>query len=274
MHRVLTRYGLARLAHLDRPTGRADPPLRTRPARRAGPRRHQEARPDPRRRRPQGPRPRRPAARPASGVGYGYIHTAVDDHSRLAYSEILRRREERDRRRVLAPGPRVLRRHGITVERVLTDNGSCYKLTPLARHPRRAGHHPQAHPALPAPDQRQGRTLQPHPARRMGLRPALHLRSRTTRRLARSWLHTYNHHRCHTALGGQPPASRVTNLQGNTASRLPRRPLPPAVRCRDATAASPRTDLARRCARSRRRPRRRASTRTSAPPRPALASST
>ena len=73
--------------------------------------------------------------------------------------------------------------------------------------------HAQANPALPAPDQRQGRTVQPHPARRMGLRKALPLRSRT-RDAFPDWLHTYNHHRGHTALRGQPPASRVPNLTG------------------------------------------------------------
>ncbi|GHE50000.1 hypothetical protein GCM10017771_71640 [Streptomyces capitiformicae] len=42
----------------------------------------------------------------------------------------------------------------------------------------------------------------PHPARRVGVRPP------------GGWLHTYNHHRGHTALKGQPPASRVPNLSG------------------------------------------------------------
>ncbi|EUA38105.1 putative transposase [Mycobacterium avium subsp. avium 2285 (R)] len=47
----------------------------------------------------------------------------------------------------------------------------------------------------------------------MGLRTALPQRRRTLRRVPR-WLHTYNHHRGHTALGGQPPATRVPNLSG------------------------------------------------------------
>ena len=56
------------------------------------------------------------------------------------------------------------------VERVLTDNGSCYRSHAVARHLRRARHHPEADPPLPAPDQRQDRTLPPHPGRRLGLR--------------------------------------------------------------------------------------------------------
>ena len=95
VHRILTRYGC--LAGLDRPghrrpaTSPASPgrALRTRRTRRPGPRRHQEARPDPRRRRPQGAGPSRRQTQPRRGIGLRYIHNAVDDHSRLAYSELL-----------------------------------------------------------------------------------------------------------------------------------------------------------------------------------------
>ncbi|WP_329812683.1 DDE-type integrase/transposase/recombinase, partial [Streptomyces sp. GSL17-113] len=60
-------------------------------------------------------------------IGYSYIHSAVDDHSRLAYSEI-----HTDERKETATGfwqraQDFFTRHGITVERVLTDNGACYK---------------------------------------------------------------------------------------------------------------------------------------------------
>ena len=78
---------------------RADPlleddrsPLRTRTTGRAGPHGRQEARPDPRRRRLAFTRPREAAnqnGRKTRRVGYDYVHSVVDDHSRLAYSEIL-----------------------------------------------------------------------------------------------------------------------------------------------------------------------------------------
>ena len=59
-------------------------------------------------------------------IGYSYVHSAVDDHSRLAYSEILP-----DERGTTALGflerARFLPRHGITVERVLTDNALPYE---------------------------------------------------------------------------------------------------------------------------------------------------
>jgi len=72
-------------------------------------------------------------------------------------------------------------RHGITVERLLTDNGSAYRSTLHAiacrtlgiRHLRTRAYRPQ--------DQRQGRALHPHHARRLGLRPALQHQPRTDR---------------------------------------------------------------------------------------------
>ena len=93
--------------------------IRTQPARRAGPRRREEAGPHPRRRRLAAPTAATSApGPPAAAVGYDYVHSAVDDHSRLAYSEDppdenarhLRRRSG-DRRRAFFAD------HGITVER-------------------------------------------------------------------------------------------------------------------------------------------------------------
>ena len=103
--------------------------------------------------------------------------------------------------------------HGITVKR-----GAHRQRLLLPLHgcgPRRSARRikHQTHPALPAPDQRQGRAVQPHPARGMGLRPRLPLRSRTRGRLPRLAPH-YNHHRGHTALKGKSPIDRVPNLPG------------------------------------------------------------
>ncbi|MFG3658019.1 integrase core domain-containing protein [Streptomyces sp. NPDC047706] len=102
---------------------------------------------------------------------------------------------------------------GITVERVLTDNGSCYRSCDwrdaLAAagitHKRTRPHRPQTNGKV----ERFNRTLLDEWAY---ARP---YRSEAERREAfPRWLHTYNHHRGHTALKGQPPASRVPNLTG------------------------------------------------------------
>ena len=100
--------------------------------------------------------------------------------------------------------------HGIPIERVLTDNGGCYRSKDFARHLARP---PHLHPALPTATngkvERFNRTLLAEwayawPWTSEGQR---------TRHLA-AWLHIYNHHRHHTAIGG-PPVSRVSNLAGS-----------------------------------------------------------
>ena len=68
--------------------------------------------------------------------------------------------------------------YGITVERVITDNGPCYRAKVFTAELVAAGIKHTGSPALPAPDQRQGRALQPDPPKRVGLRPPLPLRSR------------------------------------------------------------------------------------------------
>ena len=125
---------------------------------------------------------RRPAARgqgaPARGApgsrGYGYLHHAVDDHSRLAYSEILDDERKETAAGFWARANAFFADLGITVTAVMTDNGACYRSHAFAA--RSATASSTTDPALPTADQREGRTLQPHPRRRMGLRPALPLR--------------------------------------------------------------------------------------------------
>lgn len=62
-----------------------------------------------------------------SGAGYRYIHTAVDDRTRLAYSEILNDEQTATAAEFLTRSVLWFALHGVTVERVLTDNGSCYR---------------------------------------------------------------------------------------------------------------------------------------------------
>ncbi|MEV6688174.1 IS481 family transposase, partial [Streptomyces sp. NPDC051130] len=156
----------------------------------------------------------RPAGRKnKSGAGYQYIHTAVDDHSRLAYSEILEDEKKETATAFWQRAQAYYAGAGITVERVLTDNGACYKshawrdLLAAAGilHKRTRPYRPQTNGKV----ERLNRTLLDEWAY------ARSYRSEQERRDAfPAWLHSYNHHRGHTALAGKPPASRVPNLTG------------------------------------------------------------
>ena len=147
------------------------------------------------------------------GVGYWYIHNAVDDHSRLAYSELLT-----DERKDTAAG--FWRRAaafyagaGISVRRVLTDNGACYRSRDFAQalaetttaHKRTRPYRPQTNGKV----ERFNRTTIEEWAY---ARPYTSDSERVA--LFDDWLHTYNHHRGHTALGGKSPADLVPNLCG------------------------------------------------------------
>ena len=226
VHRVLTRYGLARLAHLDRATGQ---PIRRYERARPGELVHVDIKklgniPDggghkvhgraggPQQLRAPRPQPARKVGGRAN-LGYSYLHNAVDDHSRLAYTEILPDETKETAAAFWQRAQNFFHANGITVERVLTDNGSCYRSRLWRDTLHAAGiTHKRTRPYRPQTNgkvERFNRTLLDEWAY---ARP---YRSETERREAfPQWLHTYNHHRGHTALAGHPPASRVPNLTG------------------------------------------------------------
>ncbi|MGW1809631.1 IS481 family transposase [Streptomyces sp. NPDC002078] len=212
VHGVLARYGLARLAHLDRATGRV---IRRYERDRPGELVHVDVKklgniPDGGGHKVLG----RPAGRKnRTNAGYSYLHTAVDDHSRLAYSEIHADEKKGTATAFWTRAHAFFTQAGITVERVLTDNGSCYRSQDWRDLLAAAGiSHKRTRPYRPQTNgkvERFNRTLLDEWAY---ARP---YRSEAERRQAfGEWLHTYNHHRGHTALKGQPPASRVPNLSG------------------------------------------------------------
>ncbi|MFJ7265717.1 IS481 family transposase [Streptomyces sp. NPDC099050] len=212
VHRVLTRFRLARLDHLDRATGRV---IRRYERERPGELVHVDIKklgniPDGGGHKTLG---RQAGRKNRPRLGYQYIHTAVDDHSRLAYSEILVDEKKETATAFWQRAQAFFTACGITVERVLTDNGSCYKSHAWRDTLAAAGiTHKRTRPYRPQTNgkvERLNRTLLEEWAY---ARP---YRSEQERRDAfPQWLHTYNHHRGHTALAGKPPASRVPNLTG------------------------------------------------------------
>ena len=207
VHRVLTRYRLARLTHLDRATGRV---IRRYERERPGELVHVDIKklgniPDGGGHKVLG---RQAGRKTRAGAGYSYPHTAVDDYSRLAYSEIHTDERKDTAAAFWQRAQAFFEQAGITVERVLTDNGACYRSHDWRQAMAQAGiAHKRTRPYRPQTNgkvERLNRTLLDEWAY---ARP---YRTEQERRDAfPQWLHTYNHHRGHTALAGKPPASRV-----------------------------------------------------------------
>ena len=148
------------------------------------------------------------------GAGFEYSHSVVDDHSRLAYAEIL---DGQDAEAVFAFTKRALAfyaSHGIVVKRLMTDNAWAYtkskKLARLLRKRKIA--HKLIKPRRP---QTNGKVERFHQtmAREWGY-GLIYASSEHRRRALPYWLEHYNEQRPHSALGGRSPISRVHNVSG------------------------------------------------------------
>jgi transposase InsO family protein len=215
VHRVLVRHGVNRLKWMDRTTGRVVRRIETH---RCGELVHIDV--------------KKLAQIPTGGGhkklgrttetkrrshqargGYTHIHTAIDAYSRLAYSEFAGVENTPNCVAFLDRAVVWFAAQGIEIERILTDNGNGYRsflwrdrCAELGiKHTRTKPYHPATNGKV----ERFNRTLVDEWAyARLWTSEAQ--RNRTLDR----WLHRYNHHRHHTAVGG-PPASRVTNLAGH-----------------------------------------------------------
>jgi transposase InsO family protein len=147
-------------------------------------------------------------------VGYDYVHIAIDDCTRLAYAEVLPDEKAATAVAFLGRALAFYRRHGITVERVLTDNGSPYRSAVHAIACRAFGvRHLRTRPRRPQTNGKAERFIRTMLAG--WAYGALYGTNRERTAALDGWLYRYNHHRRHSAIGRQPPATRLNNLLGS-----------------------------------------------------------
>ena len=146
-------------------------------------------------------------------LGHAFVHTVIDDHTRIAYAEVHDDETTQTATGVLARAVAWYAERGITVERVLSDNGGCYRSA--AWHNLCAELGITVKKTRPYRPQTNGKIERFHRTLADGWAYARHYLSETERRQALpSWIHEYNHHRPHSATEGKPPISRLTNVPG------------------------------------------------------------
>ena len=210
---VLARHGMSRLAHLDRTSGAVVRYQRERPGELV----HLDVKklgriPDGGGHRIHG----RAAARRGRGIGYDYLHSAVDDRSRVAFSQILPDETGATSARFLVEAAAFFAEHGVAIQRVLTDNAKAYTQSLLfqetatglgIRLKRTRPYRPQTNGKV----ERFNRTLLEEWAY-----ARLYHSNAERRRAFIRWLRFYNHRRPHTSLDGLTPmAALVNNAHGN-----------------------------------------------------------
>jgi transposase InsO family protein len=154
------------------------------------------------------------AGRRRGTAGWDYVHVAVDDCTRLAYAEVLADEKASTAVAFLARTIEFYRQHGITVERVLTDNGSPYRSSIHAIACRAlAVRHLRTRPRRPQTNGKAERFIRTM----LGgwAYGALYGTNRERTAALDGWLWRYNHHRRHAAIGRQPPITRLNNLLGS-----------------------------------------------------------
>lgn len=211
VHRVLRRLGAPRLSELDRASRAVVRYQRERPGELV----HVDVKKQGRIPEGGGWRVHGRARGPSRhrGDGYDYVHAAVDDRSRLAYAEILPDERKESASAFMTRALAFFAEKGVRVERVLTDNGACYRSGEFARTLSRAGvAHRRTRPYRPQTNgkvERFNLTIKWEWA----YARVYQTNASRTAELER-WLHHYNYHRPHMAHAGRTPIAIVNNVPG------------------------------------------------------------
>src|SRR5262245_27970492 len=148
------------------------------------------------------------------GVGWEYVHVAVDDHSRVAFARVMASEKRRSAIMFLQAAIAYFNSLGITVERVMTDNGSCYKSFAFRRACKRLKlKHIRTKPYTPRTNGKAERFIQS--SLREWAYAQAYQNSAERKAELPTWLHRYNWHRPHAGIDDMTPISRVGLTEDN-----------------------------------------------------------
>ena len=154
------------------------------------------------------------------GLGWEFLHVAIDDNSRLAYTELLP--DERKESAIAFTGRAVdwFAKHGVTVERIMSDNGSAYKSRAFGDLLARRGiKHKRTRPYTPRTNGKAERFIQTSLREWAYANPFQSSAERASAMLP--WIDDYNTSRPHSALGGISPMSRLPKARAETLTNPP-----------------------------------------------------
>lgn len=148
------------------------------------------------------------------GIGWEFVHVCIDDASRIAFSQVLGDEKKQSAIAFLHAAIAYYASLGITVTRVMTDNGSCYKSFAFKDACKALGlRHIRTKPYTPKTNGKAERFIQ------TSLREWAYARAYPTsehrKQALQSWLHNYNWHRPHGSLQSMPPISRLNQPMNN-----------------------------------------------------------
>ncbi|HUJ82153.1 MAG TPA: IS481 family transposase, partial [Candidatus Acidoferrales bacterium] len=151
------------------------------------------------------------------GVGWEFVHVVIDDASRIAFAEILPSEKKECAVAFLKAAVAYYKKLGVTVERVMTDNGSCYRSKAFGKTCKALGlRHIFTKPYTPKTNGKAERFIQT--SLREWAYATAYESSKQRRDHLPIWLHRYNWHRPHTSLKAKPPISRLSIPMDNLLS--------------------------------------------------------
>jgi transposase InsO family protein len=148
------------------------------------------------------------------GVGWEYVHVCIDDASRVAFSKIMKTERKGSAVAFLKAAVAYYASLGVTVERVMTDNGSCYRSSTFAKACRRLHlKHIRTKPYTPRTNGKAERFIQT--SLREWAYARAYLNSKQRAQELPFFMHRYNWHRPHATIGAKPPITRLGLTKDN-----------------------------------------------------------